>query len=129
MSIGIIGTSVPNAGSNIDGATAKMSGFFSASKMSSSFERYVKPPYFALPVYPAPIGSSAGLRTNANAEVLDATGAAIKGLYACGNDMSSVMGGFYPGPGITLGPALVFGYIAAMHASGRDTSAAQKRAG
>ena len=32
--------------------------------------------------------------------------------YACGNDMHSVMGGNYPGPGITLGPAIVFAYIA-----------------
>jgi hypothetical protein len=34
-------------------------------------------------------------------------------LFACGNDMNSIMDGAYPGPGITLGPALVFGYIAA----------------
>ncbi len=30
--------------------------------------------------------------------------------------MASVMGGHYPGPGTTLGPALVFGYRAAKHA-------------
>lgn len=42
----------------------------------------------------------------------------IPGLYACGNDMDSVMNGAYPGPGITLGPALVFGYLAALHACG-----------
>ena len=41
-----------------------------------------------------------------------------KGLYACGNDMQSVMNGAYPGPGITLGPALVFGYIAGRGAAG-----------
>ena len=35
----------------------------------------------------------------------------IPGLYACGNDMNSIMAGSYPGAGITLGPALTFGYI------------------
>ena len=76
-----------------------------------------KAPYFALPVYPAPIGSSLGLRTDADARVLDVNSAVIPGLYAAGNDMSSIMGGFYPGPGITLGPAIVFAYRAAMHAA------------
>ncbi len=41
-------------------------------------------------------------------------GGAIDGLYACGNDMQSVMGGIYPGPGITLGPAMTFGYLAGL---------------
>jgi succinate dehydrogenase/fumarate reductase flavoprotein subunit len=47
--------------------------------------------------------------------VLRNNGAAVKGLYACGNDMGSIMNGNYPGPGITLGPALTFGYIAGRH--------------
>ena len=50
-----------------------------------------------------------------HAQVLDATGEDIAGLYACGNDMGSIMNGAYPGPGITLGPALTFGYIAGRH--------------
>jgi len=74
------------------------------------------PPFFALPVYPAPLGASAGLRTNADAQVLNAAGSPIPGLYACGNDMCSVMQGNYPGPGATLGAAIVFAYRAAMHA-------------
>lgn len=48
MSIGIIGTSVPNAGSSIEGATAKVSGSCSAAKMSSSLAMNAKPPYFEL---------------------------------------------------------------------------------
>jgi predicted oxidoreductase len=61
---------------------------------------------------------STGLATDADARVLTDDGAPVPGLYACGNDMASVMGGSYPGPGTTLGPAIVFGYRAAMHARG-----------
>ena len=53
-------------------------------------------------------------------EVLNEDGAPIAGLYACGNDMGSIMNGNYPGPGITLGPALTFGYIAGRHLARTD---------
>jgi len=76
------------------------------------------PPFYALAVWPADIAVSTGLSTDADARVLDTDGKAIPGLYACGNDMASVMGGSYPGPGTTLGPAVVFAYRAAMHARG-----------
>ena len=72
------------------------------------------PPYYAMAVYPSTLGSSVGLRTDADGRVLTATGGPIPGLFACGNDMASIMRGHYPGPGITLGPALVFGYRVAM---------------
>ena len=76
------------------------------------------PPFYALAVYPADIAVSTGLATDADARVLTENGEIIPGLYACGNDMASVMGGSYPGPGTTLGPAMVFAYRAAMHARG-----------
>jgi 3-oxosteroid 1-dehydrogenase len=76
-----------------------------------------KAPFYAVPVYPAPLGASTGLRTNSDGQVLNADTSPIPGLYACGNDMSSVMQGNYPGPGSTLGPAIVFAYRVAMHAS------------
>jgi succinate dehydrogenase/fumarate reductase flavoprotein subunit len=76
------------------------------------------PPFYALAVWPADIAVSTGLATDADARVLDNDGRAIPGLYACGNDMASVMGGSYPGPGTTLGPAIVFAYRAVMHAKG-----------
>ena len=61
------------------------------------------------------LGTYAGIRTDANAQALGTDGQPIAGLYAVGNDMASIMGGNYPGAGITLGPALTFGYIAGKH--------------
>lgn len=77
-------------------------------------------PFYAVKVVMGSLGTFAGLRTNAHAQVLDAKGDAIAGLYAGGNDLNSIMGGHYPAGGITLGPAMTFGYIAAHHAAGLD---------
>ena len=78
-----------------------------------------KPPFYAVKVYPGDIGASMGLVTNEHAQVLRQDGSVVPGLYACGNDMDSIMAGIYPGPGITLGPAMTFGYLAARHAAGK----------
>lgn len=78
-------------------------------------------PFYAVKLYPGDIGASTGFATDARARVLDAQGAPIGGLYAVGNDMQSVMGGVYPAPGITLGPGLVFAYIAANDALARGS--------
>ena len=74
-----------------------------------------KGPFYAVKVYAGDIGTACGIRCNENAQALDAEGQPIAGLYAAGNDMQSVMGGQYPAPGITLGPALTFGWIAGQH--------------
>jgi succinate dehydrogenase/fumarate reductase flavoprotein subunit len=74
-------------------------------------------PFYAVAVWPADLGMSAGIVTDDGARVLSSAGAPIPGLYACGNDMASVMEGAYPGPGITLGPALTFAYLAARDAA------------
>ena len=79
-----------------------------------------KAPFCAVAVYPTPLGTSLGVRTNAHAEVCDASGGVIAGLYACGNDMHSIMGGEYPGAGAQIGPAMTFAYVAALHAARRD---------
>ena len=76
-----------------------------------------RPPFYAIELVPSDLGTVAGLRTNADAQVLDGQGQPIAGLYAAGNDMRSIMCGRYPAPGITLGPALTFGYLAARHAA------------
>lgn len=80
------------------------------------------PPFYAVKILPSELGASAGLVTNACAQVLRGDGTPVPGLYACGNDMDSMMAGTYPGPGITLGPAMTFGYIAAHHAAGSPTA-------
>ena len=80
-------------------------------------------PFYAVALYPGDLGTAAGLSTNMHAQVLDAAGAPIAGLYACGNDMNTIMNGGYPGPGITLGPALTFGYIAGRHLSRAESPA------
>lgn len=76
------------------------------------------PPFYAVAVWPADIAVSTGLSTDVDARVLDSNGNPIPGLYACGNDMASIMAGAYPGPGTTLGPAAVFAYRAVLHARG-----------
>ncbi|MDF2370690.1 MAG: FAD-dependent oxidoreductase [Rhizobiaceae bacterium] len=76
-----------------------------------------KPPYYAVRLVAGDLGTFAGIRTDPRARVLDHNGAAIPGLYAVGNDAASIMSGTYPGAGITLGPAITFGYIAALDAA------------
>jgi succinate dehydrogenase/fumarate reductase flavoprotein subunit len=75
-------------------------------------------PFYAIKMVIGDLGTYAGIRTNAEAQALNADGQPIEGLYAVGNDMASIMGGNYPGAGITLGPALTFGYIAGRHVAG-----------
>lgn len=67
---------------------------------------------YAMAVWPAEIACSAGLSTDEDARVVDQAERVIPGLFACGNDMASIMGDSYPGPGTTLGPAIVFAYRA-----------------
>jgi 3-oxosteroid 1-dehydrogenase len=76
-----------------------------------------EPPFVALRIIPATLGTTVGVKTNSNACVLDHTGEPIPGLYACGNELASAMRGFYPGGGVTLGPAVVFAYRAVEHAA------------
>lgn len=76
-------------------------------------------PFYAVEVVVGDLGTFAGLRSDGQARVLDRSGQPIPGLYSAGNDMASIMGGNYPGGGITLGPALTFGYIAARHLATR----------
>lgn len=76
-----------------------------------------KGPFKALKVYPGDLGTKGGLVTDEDARVLRKDGSVIVGLYAAGNNTASVMGHTYPGPGSTIGPAGVFGFLGALHAS------------
>jgi succinate dehydrogenase/fumarate reductase flavoprotein subunit len=76
------------------------------------------PPFYAVQVVIGDLGTYAGIRTDGRARVLGARGEPIAGLYAAGNDMASIMGGNYPAGGITLGPAMTFGWIAGRHLAG-----------
>ena len=71
-------------------------------------------PFYAIRVVVGEIGTFAGLLTDAACRVLTQDRQVVPGLYAVGNDAASVMGGNYPGAGITLGPAITFGYVAGM---------------
>jgi len=81
----------------------------------------VKAPFYAVRLYVGDLGTYAGLNTNEYAQVVDDSGQPIGGLYSAGNDAASIMGGNYPGGGITLGPAITFGYIAARHMAGANS--------
>jgi len=76
-----------------------------------------RPPYYAIELWPGDLGTKGGLVTDAQARVLRQDGSPIEGLYATGNCAASVMGHTYAGAGATIGPSMVFGYVAALHAS------------
>jgi succinate dehydrogenase/fumarate reductase flavoprotein subunit len=107
---------------------------------STSFNRYLadpehkpnpcvapiaKGPFYALKVVMGDLGSFDGIRTDVVGRVLADNGRPIAGLYAVGNDRASVMGGNYPGAGITLGPIMTFGYLTARHIAGLEPEPAQ----
>jgi 3-oxosteroid 1-dehydrogenase len=75
-------------------------------------------PFYAVRMYPGDVGTAGGLVTDEYARVLKDDGSQIPGLYATGNCTASVVGRCYPGAGSSIGASFVFGYIAALHASG-----------
>ncbi|MFC9255134.1 3-oxosteroid 1-dehydrogenase [Amycolatopsis thailandensis] len=77
-------------------------------------------PYYAVKIVPGDLGTKGGLRTDPHARVLREDGSVIDGLYAAGNTSAAVMGRTYAGPGATIGPAMVFGYLAAEHLAKQD---------
>ncbi|MGW6205025.1 FAD-binding protein [Streptomyces sp. NPDC055089] len=74
-------------------------------------------PYYAIRIEVGDLGTKGGLVCDENSRVLREDGSAVAGLYATGNTSAAVMGNEYAGPGATIGPAIVFGYLAARHAA------------
>jgi succinate dehydrogenase/fumarate reductase flavoprotein subunit len=75
-------------------------------------------PYYALKLVMGDLGTFDGIATDTHGRVLKGS-EPIAGLYAVGNDRASVMGGNYPGAGITLGPIMTFGYLTGLHLASR----------
>lgn len=80
-------------------------------------------PFYALRIIMGDLGTFDGIRTAVTGEVLRQDNSPIPGLYAVGNDRASVMGGTYPGAGITLGPIMTFGYITGRHIAAKAKAA------
>lgn len=77
-----------------------------------------RPPFHAVLLSVSDIGTLSGLDTDGNGAVRDRNGVPIQGLFAVGNDMASAFGGSYPAGGVTIGPALTFGWRAAIALAG-----------
>ena len=86
-------------------------------------------PYYAVEVHSGALGTKGGPQTDTRARVLDVDGNVIPGLYAAGNAMASPMGMTYGGAGGTLGPAMVFGYLAGRDVGERVAAGAKEALG
>ena len=84
-----------------------------------------KAPFYAIRIEIGDLGTKGGLVCDEHARVLREDGSVIEGLYATGNASASVMANEYAGPGATIGPSMVFGYIAARDAQQRTAAAGQ----
>lgn len=79
-------------------------------------------PFYAVPIWPLDVGTSGGLVTDEHARVQRKDGSVIAGLYAAGNITAPVVGHSYPGAGASIGGGITFGYVAARHAMGANTT-------
>jgi 3-oxosteroid 1-dehydrogenase len=79
-----------------------------------------KAPFYAVRIQIGDLGTKGGLVCDEHARVLREDGSVVAGLYATGNTSASIMANEYAGPGATIGPSMVFGYIAAGHAASAD---------
>jgi 3-oxosteroid 1-dehydrogenase len=100
-------------------ASAPTTGFYGdpSVKPNPNLGEISQPPFYAVRTYPGDVGTGGGLMTDEHARVLRDDRTPIEGLYATGNCTATIWGRCYPGPGVSIGGSMVFGYIAARHAT------------
>ncbi len=73
------------------------------------------PPYYGIKLELGSVGTLGGVVTNTNAQVMNAQGEVIPGLYATSNTAALLTHGFMYTSGACQSKSLIFGYIAAEH--------------
>ena len=76
-----------------------------------------RPPYYAVQIHPATLGTNGGPRIDGNGRVRRASGGVVSGLYAAGNTAANTFAWAYPSGGGTIGNGVVFGYLAGRHSA------------
>jgi 3-oxosteroid 1-dehydrogenase len=79
------------------------------------------PPFYGVELHPSAF-ASAGLVTDAQARVIDHRGHAMAGLYAAGNAAAHTEYGVGYQAGFSLGSGMTFGYLAARHMAGVEST-------
>lgn len=77
-------------------------------------------PYHCVILGAGALDTKGGPVTDEHARIVRSDGTPIGGLYGAGNCVASPAGQAYWGPGGTIGPAVVFGAIAAAHSTARS---------
>ncbi len=93
-------------------------GFWPNRKPNPALGPLEKPPFYGMQLYVGTVGNLGGLVTNTNAQVIDAEGNPIPGLYATSNAAAPLATGVAYTSGMTGGKAMIFGWLAAQHAAG-----------
>ncbi|MGY4257803.1 3-oxosteroid 1-dehydrogenase [Bradyrhizobium sp. USDA 4516] len=97
-------------------------------KPSQTLGAIETPPYYSIQVVPGDCSTYGGVITDGCARVLREDGSVIAGLYATGVSAAPVSGRYCVGPGISIGSAFVWAWVAANHAVKQSTSISSMRA-